>query len=475
MDAALREQMLARAETLVNALATWAHDHPEADFDQREAQVLAQGRTLLRELLGLVAGAAGRRTPACPRCGVRSVRPVTRRRPRTVQTRCGPVCVPRALLTCRGCGTSWRPVDAVLRLAPKQRTSSGVQRWAARLGGLTTFAEAAGLLAELTGVALGTETVRTHAERLGTELEGQQQATQAHVDREQAPPPAHHRPVPDQLVLEADGVMVRYRDRHLDGTVIEGASDWHEVKLGLAAGWRDAHGHAHGHLLQPSYVAAREPAERFARRLLAEAACRGALDEVAASAPSAPSVTQTHLGHVAVLRPVLVLGDGAKWIWEHVAASFGAERTEIVDWYHASEHLWTLAKALHGEGTAATTRWAEHATHLLWRHGSAPLLAHLRATVAPTPTAAKALATERGYFTTNAARMHYPAFRRQGLPVGSGAVEAEAKRLVQLRLKRPGMRWSDLGARAILHLRCHSLSGHPTDALPLPRHLPLVA
>lgn len=95
-------------------------------------------------------------------------------------------------------------------------------------------------------------------------------------------------------------------------------------------------------------------------------------------------------------------------------------------------------------------------------------MALLRATEAPTPAAAKTLATERGYFTTNAARMQYPTFRRQGLPVGSGAVEAEAKRLVQLRLKRPGMRWSDPGARAILHLRCHSLSGHSTEDLPLP-------
>ncbi len=109
MDAALRERMLARAEDLVNALATWAQDHPEADFDAREALVLEQGRGLLRELLGLVAGAAGPRTPACPRCGVRSARPIRRRRPRTLQSRCGPVTVPRDLLTCRGCGASWRP------------------------------------------------------------------------------------------------------------------------------------------------------------------------------------------------------------------------------------------------------------------------------------------------------------------------------------------------------------------------------
>ncbi len=68
MDAALREQMPACAEDVVNTLTTWTHDHPDADFDTREALVLEQGCSLLRELLGLVAAVAGPRTPACPRC-----------------------------------------------------------------------------------------------------------------------------------------------------------------------------------------------------------------------------------------------------------------------------------------------------------------------------------------------------------------------------------------------------------------------
>ena len=456
METALREQMLARAEVLVNTLVSWAHDHPEADLDGREAVVLEHGRVLLRELLGLLAGVAGPRTPACPRCGLRSLHPVRRRRPRTLQTRCGLIRVPRQQLSCGGCGASWQPVDGVLRLAPKQRTSAGVQRWEARLGGLTTFAEAAGLLEELTGVAVGAETLRTHAERLGTELEGYQHARMAHVQAEQAPPPDASAPAPGQLVVETDGVMVRYRDRHLDGVPIEG--DWHEVKLGLVAGWVDRQ------LQRPSYVAAREPAARFARRLSTEAACRGALDVVGWR-----QAAQDGGGHQAILRPVVIVGDGAHWIWDEAAASFGSERTEIVDWYHATEHLWVLAKALHGESgpTTHTATWQRRAETVLWQHGAAALLPHLARLRPPTPEAAKVLATERGYFRANAARMQYPSFRQRGLPIGSGAVEAEAKRLVQLRLKRSGMRWTDLGARAILHLRCHALSDRSFDDLAL--------
>ena len=85
--------------------------------------------------------------------------------------------------------------------------------------------------------------------------------------------------------------------------------------------------------------------------------------------------------------------------------------------------------------------------------------------VAPPADALKVLQRERGYFTTNAARMDYPAFRQQGLPVASGAVEGGAKHLVQQRLKRAGMRWSELGARAILHLRCEALSPGMPDRL----------
>jgi tartrate dehydratase beta subunit/fumarate hydratase class I family protein len=73
------------------------------------------------------------------------------------------------------------------------------------------------------------------------------------------------------------------------------------------------------------------------------------------------------------------------------------------------------------------------------------------------------LQRERGYFTANALRMQYPLFCKRGLPVASGAVEGGAKHLVQQRMKRAGMRWSELGARAILHLRCDSLSAAPAD------------
>src|SRR6266853_6533380 len=134
-------------------------------------------------------------------------------------------------------------------------------------------------------------------------------------------PPTDYTPVAETLLVEADGVMARYRDRHLDGTLING--EWHEIKLGLAGGWQD------GELVNPTYVAARETASTFAPRLGTEAARRGALDIV-----DWRGLGSDGGGEEAILRRVVVIGDGARWIWEHVAPLFGSERVEILDWYH---------------------------------------------------------------------------------------------------------------------------------------------
>src|SRR5260370_1057928 len=223
----LREQMLASATDVVNALCTYAHDQPMANFDAREAHVLKAGRALLATWLGQLASAAGPRNPACPQCGVHTLNAVRRqRKPRTVNSRCGTVRLARVRLSCRGCGHSWLPLQSVLGLAAKQRTSGGLQHWEALLGGLTTFAEAAQLLETLAGVDVGVETLRGHAEAAGTELEGAQRAAMAHVEATQEPPATYAPLADDQILLvEADGVMARSLDRPLDGTLSYGESD----------------------------------------------------------------------------------------------------------------------------------------------------------------------------------------------------------------------------------------------------------
>jgi hypothetical protein len=437
-----------------SALLEHARAHRDHRLAEHEDGVLGAWRAaapaLLEAVLQLATTGLERNArpiaARCPQC--RERRGVQSQRKRGVQTRLGAIGLKRWWHHCWRCGHGWSPPDQALALAPYQQTSDGLARWEAALGAITTFREAATLLADLAGVYVGSETLRTHAERVGTELEGQQRRAMAHVEQTHEPLVDEHDPAPGTLVVETDGVMVRYRDRHLDATLVKG--DWHEVKLGVVGGWH------HGQLQRASYVAAREPAPTFAPRLGSEAARRGALD-----------VVKWHPwdGTPAELRPVVVLGDGARWIWEHVATLFGTERTEIVDWFHATEHIWTVAKELHGEDTPETKAWAKTALDHLWTSGPKPVLDWFDATQPDTTAAAAVLKRERGYFSGNSNRMQYPSLRDQQLPMGSGAVEASAKHLVQHRMKRAGSRWSDLGARAILDLRCHLLSGRSLDSV----------
>ena len=150
--------------------------------------------------------------------------------------------------------------------------------------------DAGSLLADLAGVHLGAETLRTHTERLGTMIDLDQRATAAHVQATQEPPPATHDPAPGVLVVETDGVLIRYRED-------PPTEAWHEVKLGLVAGWQD------GQLRAPSYVAAREPAHRWTERLVGEAARRGCLDVVGWVGTALDGG-----GYEAVLRPVVAAG-----------------------------------------------------------------------------------------------------------------------------------------------------------------------
>jgi hypothetical protein len=433
--------IVAALDALGSDLVSWAQAHRDSTLADQEQAVLERVRAALPALLGGVLTLSTRkldpglrRLPErCPTCGQRCRVQSWRRRRLT--TLCGRVDWERPWYVCQGCRHGWSPVDHPLGGVPRARLSAGVQQWLAQLGAATDFAEAQRWLEELGGVHVAKETVRAQAEQQGAALEAAQQTASAQVERtrESALPVDV---APGQLLVETDGVMVRYRE-----------TGWHEVKIGLVAGWEA------GALAAPSYVAAREGAAAFGERLLGEAARRGALEIVGWEGGRCGA-------GLAVLRDVLVRADGARWIWTLAAEHFGARR-ELVDFYHASEHLWTVARLLESEGTAVAAVWGAARCHELRHAGVEAVRTALRDARATTADGRKLLRRERAYFRSNAARMDYPAAKAAGLPIGSGAVESLARHLVQLRLKRPGARWSRAGAQAILTLRAHLKSGRP--------------
>jgi hypothetical protein len=156
------------------------------------------------------------------------------------------------------------------------------------------------------------------------------------------------------------------------------------------------------------------------------------------------------------------IADGGPWIWSRMQRFDrpGVESVEILDYIHASGHIWDLAGHLFGQGTLQAHAWAEPLSIALKEQGPAPLLAALAAARPTTAEAKAALHTTQTYFHTHAdaGRMDYPRFAARGLPIASGTVEASCKSVVCQRTKAAGMRWRRRGAQAILSLRCLFLS-----------------
>jgi hypothetical protein len=256
---ALPDGIVARLEALGQQSTAFARAHRDASLGELERGVLDLVRQALPELLGEVIklSASGldhslsRLPEPCPTCGQRTR--VQSWREREVMTVCGKVRFERPWYVCRGCRHGFSPVDISLELVSRARLSAELRTWLVELGAKTSFADAAGLLERLTGLEVAPETVRLHTEGKGIELEEAQQAATAEVERTGESAEAVD-PAPGMLVVETDGVMVRY----LNG--------WHEVKLGLVGG------HVDGKLVDVSYLALRASPDEFGPRLLAEAA-----------------------------------------------------------------------------------------------------------------------------------------------------------------------------------------------------------
>jgi hypothetical protein len=166
-------------------------------------------------------------------------------------------------------------------------------------------------------------------------------------------------------------------------------------------------------------------------------------------------------GGLAQAQQVVVIGDGAPWIWNLAAEHFPGA-VQIVDLYHAKEHVWAVARAVFGSGTAQAAAWATAACSLLEQGNTQALVSTIAALppIPPEPGQARSI-PERAvdYFTSNAERMRYPVFRAQGMHLGSGIAEAACKTIVSTRAKRAGMRWTPEGIDALLPLRTAVLNG----------------
>jgi hypothetical protein len=424
--------------------------------EQVMATVFALGRAWMESLLSSRQHSerpAARRLGACGH-----EQRLVGERPKQVLTLLGKVTMRRAYYQClieeaeeTSCTHGEAPADALWGIH-ERRTTAGVQQAMGSLCASLTLQEAAETFSRLLPLEMSARQALTLMQPVGETLARQedtqvkeiwQQAGQARSDLRAEAEPEGMQQALERLYVELDGVTARLRRGSVlmeDKEVKRRGDVYREVKVGAVfqpTRGPERSGLAPGVFVdqagEKQYVARRTTAEHFGKVLYAQALRCG-------------------LSHA---QQVVILGDGALWIWRLASEHF-PHAVQIVDVWHAREHVWKVARAVFGAGTPQAATWAEHACSLLVQGKIEDLVTEMVTLppVPPEPGASRSVPEiERDYFISNAPRMRYPAFRAQGMHVGSGIAEAACKTVVSTRAKRSGMRWTPAGLDAVLALR----------------------
>lgn len=400
------------------------------------------GATALSQLLQFPVPSEEGRRLACP-CGQQAHYREQRSKP--VLTVVGPVEVLRPYYLCAHCGVGQFPVDVELDVENTE-FSPGVRRMQAMVGQEAPFDHGREQMKVLAGLEVTTKSVERTAEAIGADI-AQREQTEIHKALQLELPAVAGEPIP-VLYVQMDGTgvpVVKKETVGRQGKTEGQPAHTREVKLGCIftqTAW-DKEGYPIRDPDSTTYTGAIESAEEFGRRIYAQSCGRGwsrALKKV-------------------------VIGDGAEWIWNLVALHFSDAR-QIVDLYHARQHLWEVVRKLYPNNEGKQKAWMKiHQKRLLDRGKIEKLVGALRSIESDNCEVMEKIRTEADYFERNAERMRYPKFRRQHLFVGSGVIEAGCKTVVAFRLKRSGMFWTVRGANAIIALRCTRLSREFEDYL----------
>ena len=419
-----------------------------------EREILQQTQGLERKLLEEASQKKADQTPpVCAVCGRQLVR-LSHGHERTYQTRFGLVRIRRSRGWCKRCNT-WRfPADYALGLEEAGSASPSVQEMAALVASKMPVSEASAVLERLTGVKLPPATLAREARRQGQRAERKRQELDQALNRgqggDQCGPAAEN---PFTLIIEIDAWNIRERDdwgqsqqQRAEGIEPE---RWHWVYGGTCfrLDQRRQTDTGRSIILSRGTVMTRGGVDALREQLFAECLRQG-------------------LGQAA---EVVVIADGALWIWNLAADRF-AQATQRLDYYHASQHLWAVAYALHPEDKLAARRWIQPLLKQLKAGRALRVIAELaQVTKRLRAKRRKVAQTQLEYFRTHRDRLDYQVAKQRGQPLGSGAIESTCRQY-QCRFKRPGQFWTQPGDEALMCLetfwrngRWHLLFPHSAD------------
>lgn len=343
----------------------------------------------------------------------------------------GPVGYRRSMFACPSCGGTRFPGDEALDVAGTTR-SPGVRRMMSRAGSNATFKEAKEDLKVYAGIDVSAKDIERVSEGTGEDMEAWRKRQDPMV-RDNGTGADKGIPL---LYVSYDGTgvpMVPWETEGRRGRQPDGGSKTREVKLGcvFTQTATDERGLPVRDPGSTSFVGAIETAEEFGWRIYGEAVRRG-LDGAGR---------------------VVVLGDGAGWV-KNLADMHFPQAVQIVDLYHAKEHVSDLCRILFAGDEKRLLRYRKKWWSYLGRGMVGKIIKEARRGLPRSGEPQREAMKEISYLGKNKDRMRYAEFRRQGLFVGSGVVEAGCKTVIGRRLKQSGMEWTVKGANAVISLRC---------------------
>lgn len=357
---------------------------------------------------------------------------------RSVITLQGEQVLARAYYYCSSCRHGFHPLDRTLALG-RGPCSVGVWALACRFASYLPYAVAAQELEMVCGIRLSASSIQRLAKETGRTLmaEWQERETKLRTCPNAEPTGV----APKQLHISMDGVMA-----HVDGA-------WREVKLGVC--YERSEKSEESGTCGAAYYATLESSEPFGRRLRA----------------------LTWVAKEPRCRQVAVIADGSDWIWKEAARHF-TQRTQILDFFHASEHLWTVARTrfpTDEAGDATASEWVDQQKARLMDNRIAEVIADIHRWEPRKEADRETRRKELGYLTQHAGRMKYKTYKDAGFHIGSGVMESSCRWVVQQRMKGAGMRWSRNGAESMLHLRTAWCSRKNEDLIKAARRASMAA
>lgn len=380
--------------------------------------------------------------PVCPVCKNKLSR-VTQDHERSYQTRFGQVTIRRARGWCRKC-KSWRfPADHALGLSEAGSCSPGIQEMAALAVSKLPVAEASAVIQRLTGVKLSRATLDREARRQGKKAQNKRQTMDeqmrqgAGAEQRVEDLRSKKSAEPFTLVIELDAWNIRERNDEQWGKAEQLRQQGQEPEW-----WRWVYGGTCFRLSQRVKTEGGRSLILSRGTVMTRGGTDGLKEQLWAEA------MRHGLGEAT---DVLAIADGAPWIWNIVGDRFSQARQRLDPW-HALEHLWAVAQALHPEDEAAAAAWIKPLKEKLLAGDGVEVIDDLDQLISKLRGSRRAsVQAERNYLENNRERLNYKGAKEKGEPLGSGAMESTGKQY-QRRFHCPGQFWTTAGDEALMCL-----------------------